>query len=904
MPEVILNGHHQWFLPGTTILAAAQHLGVEIPTLCHDPRLKPTGACRLCVVEVRGWDRHPSACNTPLMEGMEIITHSPDVESVRRTALHLWAEGYPADALQAWPDKPFHRWLRHYGIRWDLGSAHPADPVTEPDGSGPAFTHRPFRDATHPYLHADFSRCITCFRCQRICDEVQGQFVWKAWNRGDHTGFYPGEAVSLLASSCVSCGACADTCPTGALEDQSVLKSGLPTQWTRSVCPYCGVGCEFQVGVRAGRILQIKPAMDAPVNRGHLCAKGRYAFGYVHAEDRVTEPMIRRSGGWQTVSWAEAIEAVAQGFQSIRNRMGSDALGVLGSARATLEENYLAQKFARVVLGTHNIDCCARVCHAPSAAALKQTLGQGAATNSFDDIERASTFLLCGCNPTENHPVLGARIRQAVLHGARLIVIDPRKTELVPLAQVHLQLRPGTNIPVLLSMAHVLIRDDAFDESRVREQLEGWDDYRTHLEAWPPERAARIAGVEADDIRKAALLYARNSPSMSFHGLGLTEHHQGTDGVRCLIHLALLTGNYGRPGSGVNPLRGQNNVQGAAHMGCDPAMLTGAVSLDQGKEIFESVWGRPLPESPGLNLPQMLDAAQEGRLGGLWVQGYDIALTHPNSGRTRSALASLECVVVQDLFLNEVAREFGHVFLPACSSFEKDGTFMNAERRVQRVRRCLDPVGKSRPDWEIICRVAQAMGCLEAFDFQSPHAVWEEIRSVWKAGAGITYARLDRSGLQWPCWDEDDPGTSILYQGYHAPGLRPHLTVVDYIPTPETTLADYPFLLTTGRTLQGFNAGTMTGRTPSRQLRPHDTLDMHPADAQRLGLCEGQPVRLTSRHGQATLPLRIDSRVRLGELFASFQSPEVLLNCLTSSWEDPVTQTPEYKVVAVRVDPA
>jgi formate dehydrogenase major subunit len=753
-------------------------------------------------------------------------------------------------------------------------------------------------------LHADFSKCITCFRCVRICDEVQGQFVWRAWNRGDATRIRPGEAPSLLESDCVSCGACADTCPTGALEDQSILERGMPVKWTRTTCPYCGVGCEMNVGTREGRIVQVKPVLVAPVNKGHLCVKGRYAFDFTHALDRITEPMIREAGAWRNVSWPEAVERVAKNFRGILAETGADSIGVLGSARGTNEENYLAQKFARVALGTNNVDCCARVCHAPTAAGMKQTLGTGAATNSFDDIEHASAFLLCGCNPTENHPIIGARIKQAVLRGARLIVIDPREIELTRYADVHLPLRPGSNVPLLNALAQVIIAEGWADEAALRERVDDFEAYRAFVAAWTPERAAAITNVPAAAIRAAARLYATSKPAMCFHGLGMTEHVQGTEGVMCLVNLALLTGNFGRPGTGVNPLRGQNNVQGSAHMGCEPGNLTGFVPLDQGRNAFEAVWHAPVPHAPGLNLMQMMDAARDGKLKALWAIGYDVALTNPNAVATKAALAKLDFVVVQDLFMNELAREFGHVFLPACSSFEKDGTFMNSERRVQRVRPALEPMGSSKPDWAILCAVAKAMGFEEGFHFQSAEEIWNEVRAVWKAGAGLSYDRLEPAGRQWPCPSEGHPGTTILHTDSFAHGPRAPLKRVEFAATAEVTTAEFPFLLTTGRTLYQFNAGTMTARTPNAKLRETDTLDISPADAARLDLHGGERVRIRSRHGEAIIPLRLDPRVKPGELFATFHATEVFLNQLTGPHRDNVVMTPEYKIVAVAVERA
>jgi formate dehydrogenase major subunit len=886
MLQVTINGRRHEFPAGLTILAALRRVDVDLPTLCHDDRLKPTGACRLCSVEIAGWNRYVTACNTPLADGMEIQSHSPGVEEARRTLLRLLAQDYPAEIAQQFPEKQLHRYLAHYGVA--------------PEQKRISLSTAP--DSSHPYIRVDMTQCITCYRCVRICDEVQGQFVWQVWNRGDATQIRPDSGTTLLESSCVGCGACVDSCPSGALEDKTVLDFGSATNWTRTTCPYCGVGCEMMVGTRDNRIVQVKPALDAPVSKGHLCVKGRYAFAFTHASDRVTEPMIRANGEWKKVSWPEAIALAAGNLKRIIDKHGPASVGVLGSARGTNEDNYLAQKFARVVLGTNNVDCCARVCHAPTAAAMKAMLGTGAATNSFDDIEQARGFLLCGTNATENHPIVGARIKQAVLRGAKLIVIDPREIELARYADIHLALKPGTNVPLLNAMACAIVEGKLFDESAVNERVSDWDEFQKFIRAFTPERATAVCGVDANLIRKAARLYATTKPAMCFHGLGMTEHVQGSEGVMCLVNLALLTGNFGKTGSGVNPLRGQNNVQGSAHMGCEPGNLTGMINLDEGRTLFETVWGAPVPKTKGLDLMQMMDAATDGRFKALWAIGYDVALTNPNANTTAQSLKSLEFVIVQDMFLNELAHECGSVFFPAASSFERDGTFMNSERRIQRVRKAIEAPGQAKVDWKIICELARAMGKGEFFDFHSPEEIWEEIRTVWKAGHGITYARLEHGGLQWPCPAEEHPGTTLLHAKSFPSGPRAPLKRIEFTASNETASPEFPFLLITGRTLYQFNAGTMTMRTRNVHLRPTDTLDISPEDAKRLGLRDGERVRVRSHHGDAALPIRIDLAIKPGELFATFHTPDVFLNRLTGTGRDSVVHTPEYKVVAVRVE--
>ena len=887
MLQVIINGQPTQCEPGQTILSGLRSVGADVPTLCDDPRLAPIGACRLCVVEVDGQARPVAACTTPLVQGMVIQTHTLALEECRRTLLRLLAQNYPAKALGHDPLSPFHRLICAYGLEHELnGDSHAA-----------------LVDDSHPCIHVDMSQCISCFRCVRICHEVARQDVWRAWNRGDRTEIRPANQTNLRDSDCVSCGACVDTCPTGALADKSVLAAGPKQLEIRTVCPYCGTGCEMLVGARDGRVVSSRPVIDAPVNKGHLCAKGRYGLDFVHAPDRITTPMIRRDGKWHAVSWGEAISYVAERLRRIVVEHGPDSVGILGSARATNEENYLVQKFARTVIGTNNVDCCARVCHAPTAAGMKMMLGTGAATNSFDDIELARAILVCGANPTENHPIVGARIKQAAMRGTKLIVVDPRRIELAQCALIHLQLRPGTNIALLNALACTIVEERLFDPAVVPEHIGDWDQFRTFIADFAPERVADICSVSAELIRGAARQYAGNKPAMSIHGLGVTEHVQGTEGVMCLVNLALLTGNIGIPGAGINPLRGQNNVQGAAHMGCDPGILTGSVPIAEHAARFENAWGVPLPTRPGLNLLKMVDAANKGGFKALWAMGYDLALTNPSADATIRTLQSLDLVIIQDMFVTETARLAGTVFLPVASSFEKDGTFMNSERRIQRVRKVIDPPGECRTDWRIICDLAEAMGCGDGFGYASAEKIWEEIRTVWPAGAGITYRRLEERGIQWPCPTEEHPGTGVLHAGIFADAPPPQLRRIRYSPTSETTSADYPFLLTTGRSLYQFNAGTMTSRSHTQQLGPVDLLLICPNDARSLGIAEHQPVRICSRYGQTTIRASISTQVRPGELFATFHSPETFLNRVISNHRDRFVQTPEYKVTAVRVEP-
>jgi formate dehydrogenase major subunit len=859
--------------PGTRILDV---LDTTRFALCDDTRVAAAGACRLCLVEVRGFSKPVPACRTVLCEGMEIATRTPELECARREILEMLAERIPSGGHDRVTEL-----MREYG-------------VTPRGASKPGLV-----DESHPYIRIDMARCIDCFLCERICHELQGQDTWHAVEREGRLRLVPDTGAPLGMSSCVSCGACADACPSGAIEDR-VPKP--PEAFTRTTCPYCGVGCELDVGTRDDRIVQIRPALDAPVNKGHLCVKGRYSFGFVDAADRVTSPLVRDGDRWRPVSWDEAVGLIATKLAAIRTDVGPDAIGVLGSARATNEDNYVVQKFARAVIGTNNVDCCARVCHAPSAAALASMFGTGAATSCYDDIERAATIVVVGANSTESHPIVGDRIRQAARRGAHLIVIDPLQSELAANATVHLRPRFGTDIPLLHAIAATILDEELIDRAFVETRVRGLDELRTCVGAWPVERAAETCGVDASSIRAVARRIAQARPSLFFHGLGATEHVQGTETVMCIANVALLTGNVGVPGAGVNPLRGQNNVQGAAHMGCEPHHLTGYADLAAGHARFEQAWRAPIPATRGRDLMEMIDAAERGELRALWAIGYDVSLTNPDANRTRRALSRLELVIVQDLFLNEIGRDHATVFLPATSSFEKDGTFMNAERRVQRVRAAVSPRGHSRPDWEIVCDVARAMGHRDGFAFRSPEEIWEEIRRVWPAGAGMSYARLERQGLQWPCPSEDHPGTPRLHCASFAGASTASLHPTKYEPSPERCDSEYPFMLTTGRRLYQFNAGTMTRRTANNAFQPGDVVEMSAEDAARLELHDGELVRVRSRHGEIVLPLAISPRVRDGELFATFHTGEVFVNRLIGPAQDAITHTPEYKLTAVRID--
>ena len=848
-----------------TLLEACRRAGVELAAFCHDDALSPAGHCRACLVEVDG--RPQAACVTPARDGAEVRTATGRLRAYRRDLGELMrAESLPGGSVG--------RTLSEWGVD---GTRYrkPASP-------------RP-RDMTHAYLRIDLDACILCRRCVRACEEVQGQFVYAVEGRGSTSRLAWG-GVPFAETDCVSCGACVATCPTGAITDANRAAAPVMTRRARTTCGYCGVGCQLDVHAAGDRIVRIDGA-PAAVNHGHLCVKGRYAHTHTRHPDRLTSPLIRRDGRLVQASWEEAIATVAR---ELDRRRGSVA--GLSSSRCTNEENYLFQKWMRAGLGTHDVDCCARVCHAPSAAGMRAAFGTGAATNSLEDIERADLLMVVGANVTEAHPVTGARIKQAVLRGARLVVIDPRVTELAAMADVHLQVRPGGNVPLLNALACALVDEGFVDHAFVAARTEGWEDFEPFIRGETPERLGALTGVPAERVRAAARLYGRASRPMMLHGLGITEHLQGSEAVMQLCNLAMLVGALGRPGTGVNPLRGQNNVQGAADMGCQPDLLTGYVPLDDAAGVarFEAAWGRPLPATPGRILPEMYVAARAGGIRAMVVFGEDVIQTDPDSRHVRESLEALEFLVVQELFLTETAR-LAHVVLPGTSALEKDGTFTNGERRIQRVRRVLPPFGNARPDWEILCALMAAGGLSQPF--RHPGQVWEEIARVAPVFAGVRYERLEGEGLQWPVPALDHPGTRLLHVERFPRG-RGRLARVVYEPSPELGGA---LTLTTGRVLEHYNTGSMTRRSDNLELVGGDALEIHPADAAARGIADGEAVAITSAHGAASARARITTRVAPGVVFLSFHFPETGTNRLTGQVRDRVSGCPEYKVTAVEV---
>jgi formate dehydrogenase alpha subunit len=829
-------------------------------------------------VEVDG--RHVPACSTPARDGCRIQTRTPALDAYRRDLAELMMSearprGRAADLCAA------------------FGASGTRYPPTASDADGRA-------DASHPYLRLDTAACIKCRLCLSACDDVQGQFVFAFAGRGADAHLTWGHDA-FVDTACVACGACASVCPSVAITDVDRERARMdpPVRVVQTTCGYCGVGCQLDVHATDADVIRIEGTAAAAVNDGHLCVKGRYAHGFVRHRDRLTTPLVRRQGRLEPASWDDALSLVATTFEAHRGRVAA-----LSSSRCTNEENYLLQKWMRAGFGTNNVDCCARVCHGPTAAGMRRVFGTGAATNSIADIARADVLLVAGANATEAHPVTGARLRQAALRGAALIVIDPRRTELAAMADVHLQVRPGGNVPVLNSLAAVLLEEGLVDRHFLDRRTLGLPALDEFVREFAPEQVASVTGVDATLVRRAARLWGTARRPLSVHGLGMTEHHQGSEGVMLLCNLALLVGAVGREGVGINPLRGQNNVQGAADMGCQPDLLTGYVSLAAGAGPFGAVWGRPIPQDAGMTIPKMYEAARRGGLEALFILGEDVVQTDP-AAHVEDALAALDFLVVQEIFLSETAAR-ADVVLPGASFFEKDGTFTNGERRIQRVRKVLEPPGQARADGEILVDLMARTGVPQSFT--GPAAIMDEIASVAPGMRGVSYERLGADGLQWPVPDATHPGTAILHtEQFPLPQSagKASLAMVAYVPSPALTGASGDtLLLTTGRLLEHYNCGTMTRRTDNVLLQADDPLEIHPDDAAPRGIADGTRVRLRSAWGETTLRARLTTDIRPGTVFTTFHFPGSRTNHVVSDVLDRLADCPEYKMTPVTVDAA
>ena len=899
--ELTVDGMPVRVAPGTSIMQAARTVGVDIAKLCATDSLKSFGSCRLCIVQVDGRRGLPASCTTPVEPGMVVRTQTPQVARVRRNVMELYISDHPLDCLTcaANGDCELQDMAGAVGlreVRYGMDGANHL--VAEKDESNPYFTFDP-------------AKCIVCSRCVRACDEIQGTFALSITDRGFASKVSAGMDEGFLASECVSCGACVQACPTATLIEKTVIDAGQPERTVKTTCAYCGVGCSFEAQMKGNEVVRMVPAMDGGANEGHSCVKGRFAWGYATHTDRVLSPLVREhiTDPWREVSWDEAISFAAQRFTSIQRRHGREAIGGISSSRCTNEEVYVVQKMIRAAFGNNNIDTCARVCHSPTGYGLKQTFGTAAGTQDFKSVAHADVIVVIGANPTDAHPVFAARMKRRLRKGAKLIVIDPRRIDLVRSPHIqaahHLQLRPGTNVAVINAMAHVIVTEGLVNESFVSTRcdtrsFEQWRSFISQPEQ-SPEATEAFTGVPAEEIRSAARLYATGGNAAIYYGLGVTEHSQGSTMVLGIANLAMAAGQIGREGTGVNPLRGQNNVQGSCDMGSFPHELPGYrhISDDTTRGIFEQAWNVALDPEPGLRIPNMLALALTGQFRGMFVQGEDIAQSDPNTQHVTAALSVMECVVVQDLFLNETAK-YAHVFLPGTAFLEKDGTFTNAERRINRVRPAMPPrTGLS--EWEAVCRLATGMGY--PMHYNSAAEIMDEIATLTPTFSGVSFAYLDQVGsVQWPCTADRPLGTRIMHEEQFVRG-RGRFLVTQYVPTEERSTRRFPLLLTTGRILSQYNVGTATRRTANTVWHPEDVLEMHPHDAEVRGIADGDGVMLQSRKGAITLHAHVSDRVPEGVVYTTFHHPENAANVVTTEFSDWATNCPEYKVTAVEVHP-
>ncbi|MFJ5898689.1 formate dehydrogenase subunit alpha [Streptomyces sp. NPDC093064] len=882
---------------GTSVMRAAALAGIDIPKLCATDSLDAFGSCRLCVVEIDGRRGTPASCTTPVADGMRVRTQTPKVEKLRQGVMELYISDHPLDCLTcpANGDCELQDMAGVVGLR-QVRYGYEGENHLDAEA-----------DRSNPYFDFDPSKCIVCSRCVRACGEVQGTFALTIEGRGFDSKVSPGAGELFMDSECVSCGACVQACPTSTLQERSVVELGMPTRSVVTTCAYCGVGCSFKAELRGDELVRMVPYKDGGANEGHSCVKGRFAFGYATHPDRILKPMVRQriTDPWREVEWDEAIRTVARGMRSIQERHGSGAIGAITSSRCTNEEVYVVQKMVRAAFGNNNVDTCARVCHSPTGYGLKQTFGESAGTQDFRSVAQADVIVVIGANPTDGHPVFASRMKRRLREGAQLVVIDPRRIDLVRSPHIeaahHLQLTPSTNVAVINAMAHVVVTEDLVDKSFVADRCEGFDEWAEFVSRPEnsPEATEPITGVPSEDLKAAARLYAQAPNGAIYYGLGVTEHSQGSTMVMGMANLAMACGNIGRDGVGVNPLRGQNNVQGSCDMGSFPHEFTGYrhVSDDAVRTVFEDLWGRTILAEPGLRIPNMFDAAIDGSFRGLFVHGEDIAQSDPNLKHVTAALEAMELVVVQDLFLNETAK-FAHVFLPGASFLEKDGTFTNAERRVNRVRAVMKPkTGKH--EWQIVCEIAAAMGY--PMEYDHPGQIMDEIAQVTPTFRGISYASLDKLGsIQWPCNEEAPEGTPTMHVDAFVRG-KGKFVVTTYLPTNERTTSRFPLVLTTGRILSQYNVGAQTRRTGNVAWHPEDLLELHPHDAEVRGIGDGDMVTLTSRVGQTSLRAQVSDRMPPGVVYTTFHHPVTGANVVTTENSDWATNCPEYKVTAVQV---
>jgi len=884
---------------GTSLMRAASEAGISVPKLCATDNLDPFGSCRLCLVEIEGRRGYPASCTTPAAEGLKVSTQTPKLEDLRRGVMELYISDHPLDCLTCatngdceLQDMAGAVGLRD--VRYGYEGENHLDSV---------------KDETNPYFTFDPSKCIVCSRCVRACEEVQGTYALTIDGRGFESKVSAGNK-DFMDSECVSCGACVQACPTATLIEKSIVDHGIPDRSVTTTCAYCGVGCSFNAELQGDKVVRMTPNKDGGANHGHSCVKGRFAWGYTTHKDRITTPMIRKSikDPWQKATWDEAINYAASEIKRIQKKHGFDSVGAISSSRCTNEETYLMQKIVRAAFGNNNIDTCARVCHSPTGYGLKQTIGESSGTQNFDSVMKSDVIVLIGANPTDGHPVFASQMKRRLREGAKLIVIDPREIDLVKKtphvkADFHLKLKPGTNVAIINALAHVIatekMMDEKFIESRCEDEAYSyWYDFVSE-ERNSPEALESETGVKAETIRQAARLFAKGGNGAIYYGLGVTEHSQGSTMVMGIANLAMVTGNIGREGVGINPLRGQNNVQGACDMGSFPHEFPGYrhVSDLSTRALFESAWDTKLYDEPGLRIPNMLDQAISGSFKAVYCEGEDIAQSDPDTQHVTHALESMECVIVQDLFLNETAM-YAHVFLPGSSFLEKNGTFTNAERRISRVRKVMAPKN-GYEDWEITAKLSTALGY--PMNYKHASEIMDEIAMLTPTFKGVSFDKIDELGsIQWPCNDEHPQGTPTMHVDEFVRG-KGKFFITEYIPTTERVNNKYPLILTTGRILAHYNVGAQTRRTENINWHEEDLIEVHPHDANDRGIKEGDWVGINSRAGDTVLRVKITDRVQPGVVYTTFHHPVSGANVITTDNSDWATNCPEFKVTAVQL---
>ena len=885
---------------GTSIMRAAALAGTRVPKLCATDSLKAFGSCRVCLVEIEGRKDFPASCTTQVAPGMKVRTQSERLKRLRHGVVELYVSDHPLDCITC----PANGHCELQNVAAEVGVT-----TTRYGLAGNERHHDQPQDQSNPYFAFNPDLCIVCSRCVRACDETQGTLALTVQGRGFASKIAASQNESFVDSECVSCGACVEACPTAALSEKPLAELGPPVRSVTTTCAYCGVGCSFNAELNGEKVVRMVPNRNGHANQGHACVKGRFAFGYATHPDRMLKPMVRAkiTDPWREVSWDEAIGHAAREFKRVQAEYGRDAVGGITSSRCTNEETYLVQKLVRAAFGNNNVDTCARVCHSPTGYGLKSTLGESAGTQAFISVEKADVVLLIGANPTEAHPVFASQLKRRLRKGAKLIIADPRTIALVRTphiaADFHLKLQPGTNVALINSLAHVVVTEGLAREQYVMDRCDqaSYARWKAFV-AEPrnsPEAMEATTGVPAADVRAAARLYATGGNGAIYYGLGVTEHSQGSTMVIGIANLAMATGNLGREGVGVNPLRGQNNVQGSCDMGSFPHELPGYrhVSDDAVRAQFSAAWGVPVLAEPGLRIPNMFEAALDGTFRAIYIQGEDIAQSDPNTQHVSAALSAMDCVVVQDLFLNETAK-FAHVFLPGSSFLEKDGTYTNAERRISPVRKAIEPLA-GLADWEVTVQLSNALGY--PMNYRHPSEIMDEIAALTPTFHGVSYAKIDRLGsIQWPCNEQAPEGTPTMHVNEFVRG-KGKFYVTEYVPTSERSSSRFPLLLTTGRILSQYNVGAQTRRTDNVVWHSEDRLEIHPDDAESRGVAEGDWVGIASRAGDTVLRATVTDRVQRGVVYTTFHFPESGANVVTTDNSDWATNCPEYKVTAVQV---